>query len=350
MKMTFMGMIKSMGAPNMTLNKIKPARIIRIFIFLSLTALPGCKKNEANAQVGSGTSFKTVGYLLISRPNLIQAAAEIDFSKLTHLNLAFVNPDPTGAFPDNPLLPQMVKMGHDRQVKVLLSIGGGEIPAWVTGFLTDNKRTAFVSALTEVVTRYGFDGVDVDLEGSSINENYASFVADLSSALKAQKKLITAAIATVYGPVLPDAALARFDFVNIMSYDKTGPWNPAVPGQHSPYDMAVSDLAYWGNTRGIPKEKMTLGVPFYGYGFGANNVTSSLTYGDIVTSFPGAENKDQITLADGETMYYNGIPMIKNKTALALKEAGGMMIWELLQDAQGPNSLLTNMNDVITHK
>ncbi|MHA4806545.1 glycosyl hydrolase family 18 protein [Flavitalea flava] len=321
-----------------------------IFLLIALTALPGCKKNEASAQSGTNDNFKTVGYLLINRPNLMQDMVRVDFSRLTHLNLAFVNPDATGAFPDNPLLPQLVKMAHDHQVKVLLSIGGGEIPAWVTGFLTDDKRAAFVSALTEVVSRYDIDGVDVDLEGSSINEHYATFVADLSIALKAKKKLITAAIATVYGPTLPDEALARFDFVNIMSYDKTGPWNPALPGQHSPYDMAVSDLTYWGKTRGIPKEKITLGLPFYGYGFGANQTTSGMSFGDIIAGYPGAENKDQVTLGDGETMYYNGIPTIRSKAALAVKEAGGLMIWEILQDAQGANSLLKNMNDVITHK
>lgn len=323
---------------------------IRNFLLFTLTVISGCKKNEANAQSGNPVSFKTIGYLPVNRPDLLQTAAGIDFSRLTHLNLAFVNSDPTGAFPDNPVLSQIVKMGHDHQVKVLLSIGGGEIPAWVTGFLTDDKRPGFIKALMEAVSRYNADGVDVDLEGSSINEHYAAFVADLSSALKTQQKLITAAIATVYGPTLPDAALAHFDFVNIMSYDKTGPWNPALPGQHSPYDMAVSDLDYWGKTRGIPKAKMTLGVPFYGYGFGPNQITSSMSFGDIIAAFPGAENKDQVTLADGETMYYNGIPTIKSKTSLALKEAGGVMIWELLQDAQGANSLLKNMNDVITHK
>jgi GH18 family chitinase len=325
--------------------------LLAILFLLNLPVSAGCKKNGASGRAQNGRGlFKTVGYLMINKSNLLQAAAQIDFSRLTHLNLAFVNPDSSGAFADNPVLPQIVQLGHDHQVKVLLSLGGGSMPAWVTNLLSDNRRQAFINAIMAVVAKNGFDGVDVDLEGSNIDVHYGVFVAELSTELTAQKRLLTAAVATWNGAVIPDEALTRYDFINIMSYDKTGPWNPSVAGQHSPYDMAVSDLAYWGNKRGVPKERMTLGVPFYGYGFGANGKTSTMIYGDIISAFPGAENKDQLSLPDGETMYYNGIPTIKSKTSLALKEAGGIMIWELLQDGQGANSLLNNINDVITNK
>jgi hypothetical protein len=57
-----------------------------------------------------------------------------------------------------------------------------------------------------------------------------------------------------------------------------------------------------------------------------------------------------VSLPDGETMYYNGIPTIRSKTALALKDARGVMIWELTQDAQGSGSLLKNIDEVITQQ
>ncbi len=53
-----------------------------------------------------------------------------------------------------------------------------------------------------------------------------------------------------------------------MSYDHTGPWRPEKPGPHAPYEEAQAALAYFGVDRKIPKDKLVLGVPFYGYGFG----------------------------------------------------------------------------------
>jgi GH18 family chitinase len=110
--------------------------------------------------------------------------------------------------------------------------------------------------------------------------------------------------------------------------------------------MAVSDLDYWTNTRGIAKEKLSLGVPFYGYGFGAG-APADINFKDLVKQYPGAENTDEVTVAGGGIIYYNGIPTIKNKTMLALQNAGGVMIWQLMGDDPGNKSLLNVINTTI---
>lgn len=326
--------------------------MISSMILAVLVLLGGCNKEKGVKETGAtgNEDFRTVGYLMINRSDLAAAAAGIDWDKLTHLNLAFVNPDSTGVFTTNAAVPPVVQMAHSHHVKVLMSLGGGSMPAFMNRLLADDRRGAFIDAIDKVVAGYGLDGVDVDLEGNNIDGHYAAFVNELSAMMVKRKKLMTAAVATWNGDGIPDAALARYDFINIMSYDKTGPWNPSAGGPHAPYDMAVSDLAYWGGQRKMPKEKLVLGLPFYGYGFGAQNVTSTMTFGAIVSSYTGAEDKDQVTLPDGEIMYYNGIPTIRTKTTLALKEAQGVMIWELTQDAQGTRSLLKQINDVITHQ
>lgn len=334
---------------------MKPLRIFvygfRIVLLLIIPVFPGCKKHAVqNASSGTASSFKTIGYLMIDRDDLLQAVTAIDFSKITHLNLAFVNPDSNGAIPDNTVLPPLIQLAHGHQVNVFMSIGGGDGPSWISGLLMDSKRHAFVDSILSFVAKYNLDGVDVDLEGNSIDNNYGAFISDLSKALAPGKKALSAAVGTWEGATIPDSALSLFDFINIMSYDNTGPWDPSNPGPHAPYSMAVSDLAYWGNTRGVRKERMNLGLPFYGYGFGPNNMTSTMIYSEIVSAYPGAENEDQISLSDGETMYYNGIPTIKSKTSLALNEAGGVMIWELLQDSQGATSLLSSINQTIKSK
>ncbi|MDB4923804.1 MAG: hypothetical protein JWQ54_5787 [Mucilaginibacter sp.] len=110
--------------------------------------------------------------------------------------------------------------------------------------------------------------------------------------------------------------------------------------------MAVSDLDYWTNTRAIAKEKLSLGVPFYGYGFGTG-APADINFKELVAQYPGSENTDQVTVAGGGIIYYNGIPTIKSKTTLALQNAGGIMIWQLMGDDSGSKSLLNTINDTI---
>ena len=200
-----------------------------------------------------------------------------------------------------------------------------------------------VKALT---LKWNVDGIDVDLEGSDIDERYEDFVVELAQSLRAHNKLITAAIAVYYKDQLSDRALSQYDFVNVMSYDRTGPWRPEKPGPHATYEHAVEDLAYFGKVRNIPREKMTLGVPFYGYGYGPELTSPaiSMNFREIVNTFPGSECEDQWTRPDGKIVYYNGLPTIRRKTALAMANAGGIMIWQLRGDARGKKSLLHAIN------
>ena len=72
-----------------------------------------------------------------------------------------------------------------------------------------------------------------------------------------------------------------------------------------------------------------------------------MSYGNIIAAFPTAEMQDTIMPSGGGTIYYNGLSMIQKKTRLALQSAGGVMIWQIMQDATGIQSLLTGINDVI---
>ena len=307
-----------------------------LFISLTVAQLPSPKP-----------PFKIVGYYSLNAA-LSADQKQPPFDQLTHINLWFLNPDSTGSFTSDlsGLIP-FVKAAHQKNVKVLVSIGGGSRQDQYHRLLQDDKRRALIDSLLAKVFTCGLDGVDIDLEGSDIDENYEKFVVELASALKGHNKLITAAIAVYYKDQFTDRALAQYDFVNVMSYDRTGPWRPEKPGPHSLYEHAVEDLQYFGETRKIPPEKMTLGVPFYGYGFGPE-ITSpaiSMDFGEIVTSFPGAESVDEWKMADGKIIYYNGIPTMKQKVKLARQKASGIMIWQIEGDADGDKSLLKAINN-----
>lgn len=282
-------------------------------------------------------NFPIVAYAVGKTPADV---ASIKFDGITHMNYAFFNPDSMGYFQYNAALDTLAKLAHKNGVKIFASIGGGSAPAYYSKLLSDGNRKHLVSRLTRAAIDYNLDGIDVDLEGERIDSNYEKFVTELRNELKPANKMITAAIATVYKDRLTDNALKQFDYVTIMTYDKTGPWRPEQPGHHSPYSMAVEDLDYWGNVRKLDKKKMFLGLPFYGYSFGPNGA-GSMSYKDIVTTFPKSEKKDQLKMKDGSILYYNGIPTIQKKVQLARKNAGGVMFWQLGGDAIGDKSLVS---------
>jgi len=291
---------------------------------------------------------KVIAYI----PNWIDLnsfSSTVQYSKLTHINIAFENPDANGYLSFNSGSNAIINAAHAQNVKVFVSLGGGAISEGGAirdnyfNLITPGNRTAFIQKIYDYVVAHNFDGVDVDLEGPAINGDYGGFVIALANKLHANGKQITAALSEGYGGAnVPTSTFAAYDWINIMAYDATGPWQPGNPGPHSPYSMAVNQFNYWTG-RGLPASKAIIGLPFYGYGFGAS-ANQGISYANIIAQYPGAENQDQV----GNTIYYNGIPTIKAKTTFAIQNAGGVMIWELSQDAVGSKSLLTAVNQVIT--
>ncbi len=281
-----------------------------------------------------GQEFKVVGYLPYYRFDL---ANQIDFTKITYLNLAFLNPDSLGnlSIPgEDPATAIAIAKEANPDLTVFVSIGGGGLTdewamAWEK-YLKPENRATFVHRLTEYAVEHDYDGVDVDLEWGTVDDNYSPFVIELRDSLHARGKTISSALPAVHRyPELSDEALEAFDLINIMAYDETGPWNPNHPGPHSDYQYAVDAIAFWKN-EGVKGDRLTLGVPFYGYDFTDQNHVTAFTFGSIVEEDTLLAYTDQ----EGEK-YYNGIPTIQRKTLYAMEQVDGIMIWELGQDAFG---------------
>lgn len=295
------------------------------------------------AEHAAPVTTKMVAYV----PNWIELSlfsSRIDYDRITHINLAFENPaNAEGDLAFSGKNDPLIVRAHEHHVPVLISIGGGAVAGDKTllaryfDLLTDAKRAGFVAKLAAYVTQHNFDGLDVDLEGPAINKDYGAFIQDLSRALKPKGKLLTAALSQGYGgKMVPDSVFPCFAWINIMAYDATGYWNPNAPGQHSSLEYARSSVAYWLK-RGLPKSKAVLGVPFYGYGFGSAFRKDGYAYSEIVASYPGAENSDQV----GTTIWYNGLATIRAKAEYVKAQGlGGVMIWSLDNDAPGEKSLL----------
>ena len=97
-------------------------------------------------------------------------------------------------------------------------------------------------------------------------------------------------------------------------------------------DFATASIDYWRG-RGLPREKMVLGLPFY-------SRPGELPYRKLVQADPSAANRD-FTLYEGVQQNYNGIPTIQAKTRLARARATGVMFWEIEDDSNDDLSLLS---------
>lgn len=288
--------------------------------------------------------FRVVGYF----PGWSGDVANLRYQALTHINYAFALVDATGTFRplDSPeKLRDLVTRSKEWGVRVLLSVGG-----WNEGstlafdkIASDPARTrAFVEGAVRLLYTYALDGVDLDWEypRAGTSSGYTTVVLALAEALHARGWDLSLAVsaADVNGQFISDQAWQAADWINVMAYDDG--WASPPSTLHSTYEFARSSLDYWIDRRGVPRHKAVLGVPFYGRSL----VDSSpRTYRALLEAFPGAEGSD---VAGG--FGYNGPDTLRAKVVnQARLRAGGVMVWQLNQDARGPSSLLSLIYDTV---
>lgn len=333
----------------------------RLFLFLGfllslgIIACNNTKASDTGIKTANSTStsvstdFKVVGYTSAHRTD----PEKIPYEYLTHINYAFGIPDKEAngklqPIPQPERLKALVQKAHENEVEVFLAVGGwniGDGGGIDTRFekLADSPetRTAFVQSLMEVVQEFNLDGIDMDWEYPDpiqpSSDNYVKLMGELKVSLAEQGKKLTAAVVAYhdrYGYGIKDEIFEIVDWLNLMAYDDD---HSSFGGQnvpHSPYWLAVRSFDYWIDDRGLPKEKAVMGVPFYGKRKGR-----FFDYKKILEmgADPYADELDSI--------YYNGIKTIKEKTRLSKERSAGIMIWEIPLDTDDDHSLLKAINE-----
>ncbi len=296
----------------------------------------------ASGQAGSAMgrpSLRTVAYLPSYRGSLSTWTRQLAFAEASYVNLSFAEIDARGnvSYPD-PGLTSFVNAAHAAGVKVCVALGGADTirdGGVFASLLQDANRSAFVDSLVAYADTHQLDCLDVDLEGNGVNQYYEAFVTELGSKLRASGKEMTAAVASWFGNKVTTLALQSFDFVNIMAYDLHDP-SRSEPVQSSSMQDATAEVEYWIG-RGLPRERAVFGVPFYGFRFtGAG--PEALTYAEILRLDPAAAFQDELVV-NGVTIFLNSRATIQAKAQLS-QSYGGVMVWELGQDASGEASLL----------
>ncbi len=315
---------------------------------LSIALLASCR--TSTSRYGEDiyvpdTTFKVVGYLSSGSFDRID---ELEIEKLTYLNLAFGNPDEEGNIivGRNVDIKPVVQKAHEANLKVFISLAGGGRPdttIWKTMLLPKN-RTSFIRRIVQFVESNNLDGVDVDIEGNLlpyVRETYNPFVTGLRDALHAKGKGITAALGAVrVHESVSQEALEAYDFINVMVYDKTGVWRPDDIGPHSPFSYAEEAIKFWTEEKKIPADRITLGVPFYGFDF--TPPARYISFNELVREDLLNAYRDSVDMK-----YYNSITTIVEKINLAKKSLGGVMIWEISYDIPGDMSLLRAVDQTI---
>ena len=221
-----------------------------------------------------------------------------DPNYVTHINYAFghVNDDFNGIRINRPPRPDRNDDGRpsseDRlraivalkkqkpSLKVLLSIGGWGSGRFSEMAANETNRLAFAADCRRVVQEFELDGIDMDWEYptssaagiSSLPEdkdNFTLLMRDIRNAI-GKDKLLTFASAANAQYVDFKAVEPYVDFVNIMTYDivsngsahHAGLFRSELTGRGISCEQSV-DLHV---EAGIPIDRLTLGIPFYGRG------------------------------------------------------------------------------------
>lgn len=280
-------------------------------------------------------AFRIVGYLPEYR------AAEFDPAALVGLtDLIVFSAEPTR---DGRLdLRRLDRLPRERllafktrqRVRLLLCVGGWERSSHFAAVAADiERRRRFIDDAVRVCLERRLDGLDLDWEHPKTpaeQTRYGDLLQGLRDAFRPHGLQLSVTIAG--WQKLSRQALQAVDAVQVMSYDHRG--------RHSTLEAALADVKAV-SALGVPRERIVLGMPFYG-----RHVTKpglSFGYRQIVARHRPAADNDEV-----ESIYFNGPEMIRRKTEHALQTGlGGVMVWELGQDAPGSASLLRVIHETV---
>ena len=222
--------------------------------------------------------------------------------------------------------------------EIYLSIGGGRgfrPDAMAELCLNPEKIPPFLDAFDVFLKENGIygaiDGIDIDWEGSRVDEDaYLVFLQAIKE--RFPDKGLTAAISSRH-PSRAGNLIGALDEINMMCYTRF------ENGEHVPMSIFTRAIDEYLE-EGVPKEKLLVGVPFYGRTDDLHN-TSALTYADIYSRTGAKLSPDSNSHRRGDDVYlYNGPSLMYEKGAyLRSHNIKGIMIWEIAQDIPYKNEL-----------
>lgn len=231
---------------------------------------------------------------------------QIPAEHLTQINYAFaqIDPDTLTIALENPAhdqknLAALRKLRQQNQhLKLLISVGGWSDSQYFSDAVaTAARRESFAASCVDFVVEQGLDGVDLDWEypvsggaAGTIHrpadkQNFTLLLQELREQLDRQGRrdgkdyalTIAGAAGSWYLNQIEAVKVAAIvDHIFVMGYDLHGTWDTYAdfnaplyaPSGTSPQSRSsISDCVQAYLKKGIPAEKIVLGMPLYGYAY-----------------------------------------------------------------------------------
>ena len=318
---------------------------ITSFVFLACgqqTSQPNETHPSAalSPQVFVNPNFRIVG-------TLYGNGATVDFAKVTHINfnLATILDTHSVQFTAGTDATTVINRAHalTPQVKVLLNVTAQSKTGWVAlGNKTATNRKPTMDQIMNIVTTYGFDGVNLELmtpyssDGSSTP--WQNIVTDLNARLK-PSRLITADVtpaAKVTGTYpftfsynagedgVTSTAINNLDWINAQVWDGqyTGGANDARAA--TPYKYFTTSWNYWRTQRSVTANKIVLGIPAFANDY---STYSTITGANARNAY---RNTDYSTTNPATSRWYDGVASVQAKTQFVLASGGGGVMMRAL--------------------
>ncbi|MEM6631518.1 MAG: glycoside hydrolase family 18 protein [Bacteroidota bacterium] len=320
-------------------------------------------------------------------------AQDIDATKITHINYAFldVRNNSIRSFlrNDRHNLAELRKLRRKYpHLSIMVSLGGWTKSAGFSDMAASKRnRKRFAESVVDFLRTYRLDGVDIDWEypGQSgagnphrkeDKQNFTLMVKTLKNYLddaseedeREDKPYLLSIAGGVGYTFLRNTEMGKVqryvDFINLMSYNFAGAWSPRTAHHTNLYasnlaggsENDVAEVVRQYAAEGVPLNKITIGVAFYGRGWEgvsprSNGLHQSSTqnlgsfrfhdlrneyidkkgyirYWDTLAKAPYLWNpNDQvfITYDDPESLRYKAQYVKKQQLA-------GLMFWEYYRD------------------
>jgi chitinase len=358
--------------------RLESQLLLALFIVGTLVVSP----RVLLGQDASGGSKRLLGYYpewsKYNNPPYVYSADQIPYNHLTHISHAFVllnsKADGTLKMPQGFIEPALISKAHAAGVKVMVSIGGGDGiqgPRFNRMARVEAYRQTFVHNVHAFLTKYGYDGVDIDWEIPNAKDasNCTMLMQELRNELPSPWliSMATPSDPRSWGAGFDIPALAPvLDFMNVMTYDFTGSW-AGYAGLNSPLLQDPDDPIQSGSLKtsmdlyadiyGVPLAQLNIGTPFYGYEFDGVDAlwavcsgcaVNQQNYGDYIKPLmhSSAWQKQSDKSAKSPYMVNSTLPgfitydnpsSTGSKTRYILKQRGfgGVFMWELSADYDG---------------
>jgi len=217
---------------------------------------------------------------------------EINFRLYTHLCHAFLVSDGDGNVQPRRNVPSRELTGnaHGAGVKVILSLGGWGCDRQFASIVArPEAEDRYVKSVMAIVDDSDYDGIDLDWEYPDTENEIVGFERltrrlrtqlDAVGDKKKRRMVLTMAASSNPGTLKwlsKEFLLETMDWVNVMTYDFTGEWTNYA-GHHSPLFASSkqpggtarsteSTMKYLLEKRGLPADRLAVGIPLYGRGF-----------------------------------------------------------------------------------